>query len=363
MLHECQKSLSYRGMNDRLSSIKGELRGMPQALQHQTYKTWADGTVATFCIEGEDAEAMSKLLKHAFNDIRSRLRAEEAVLLSFFHYRGGVSLQSEAKGLYRTLLHQMLNQNGRAMKEVVKYYQVQHETHTAHHSAVWSLDQLQTLFESSLIEILQTRHVWLFIDRPGELESRDAKKLDQQLKNVSYTPSGHRFHYCYTSYPSTSKSWSETLLTLPLPKRAQSPLEPAGGFVLRNWTPHNLQLSGSMEIDVPRKNALSVFKTTEKQGAPPPLEQFIIRPANVKISAFSTKAIEIPVSHHSKTIRIKFQVDRIGPFTIDITGQQQTQTVVKRSSDGRDVLVAIHVAPRLLAIFPFANPSSWMTGA
>ncbi|KAI8663493.1 hypothetical protein NCS57_00950500 [Fusarium keratoplasticum] len=129
---------------------------------------------------------------------------EGALILSFFFHGHGTELQKTPLGLFRSLLHQLLRQASEALedKNLVATFQQRCETvGKPGEEWQWHPSELPRLLESSLLKVLETHSVWLFVDALDECGKENAVKLVKIFKSLLQgLPSNDlkEFRICFT---------------------------------------------------------------------------------------------------------------------------------------------------------------------
>ncbi|RSL50986.1 hypothetical protein CEP54_011650 [Fusarium duplospermum] len=114
-------SLAFLEMDSRPNKIDDAVEGTCEWLaQHKTYRDWARRHSGLLWIKGKPGSGKSTLLKHVLRKVEAEPgMRDKAIILSFFlHGRGG-ELQKTPLGLFRSLLHQLLCQVMRDLKDLL----------------------------------------------------------------------------------------------------------------------------------------------------------------------------------------------------------------------------------------------------
>ncbi|KAJ5709098.1 ankyrin repeat-containing domain protein [Penicillium malachiteum] len=129
---------------------------------------------ARLWIKGKPGSGKSTLLRRARDQVEPSLngRGSPLILLFFFHGRGH-ELQRTQRGLFRSLLHQVLMEVEDALPDLVAALRQWQDTLGKDREE----KQLKVFLESSLRKVLETRSVWLFIDALDECSKDDAAEL------------------------------------------------------------------------------------------------------------------------------------------------------------------------------------------
>ncbi|KAM6516688.1 hypothetical protein FALCPG4_014862 [Fusarium falciforme] len=203
-LRECLRSLAFPEIDSRSNDIDTAANGTCEwLLRHETYTSWASCDRGLLWIKGKPGSGKSTLLRHVLNNVMAipNIR-ESALILSFFFHDRGTELQRTPFGLFRSLLHQLLRHVPEALTDFVAAFQQRCETvGKPGEKWQWHPHELQRRFESSLLNILKTRPLWLFIDALDECGEENARKLVKEFKSLlERTPSIElkKFRICFT---------------------------------------------------------------------------------------------------------------------------------------------------------------------
>ncbi|UPK91892.1 hypothetical protein LCI18_002827 [Fusarium solani-melongenae] len=190
-------------MDTRFNDIDTAAKGTcGWLLQHEMHTRWATCGRGLLWIKGKPGSGKSTLLRHVLNDVTLRLKTgEEALILSFFFHGRGADLQRTPLGLFRSLLYQ-LRDIPDALSDLIATFQQRCETiGKPGEKWQWHPRELQRFFELSLLEVLKTRAVWLFVDALDECGKENAVDLVEEFKFLfQRLPSGDlkQFHICFT---------------------------------------------------------------------------------------------------------------------------------------------------------------------
>ncbi|RSL59692.1 hypothetical protein CEP54_007130 [Fusarium duplospermum] len=132
----------------------------------------------------QDAHPRGTLMRRILESTKKILEYDKEVLiLSFFFHGRGTALQRSPLGLYRSLLHQVLDAAPDIMIDLVESYKRNNKTRGECGTAV---------------------SVWLFIDALDEIGEKDAVDLIQVSGTlIKDIPALTKFHFCFASrhYP------------------------------------------------------------------------------------------------------------------------------------------------------------------
>ncbi|KXH63431.1 hypothetical protein CSAL01_04545 [Colletotrichum salicis] len=206
LLRDCLKSLAFPEMVSRSKDIDSAAQGTCEwLLRHKTYTSWASCDRGLLWIKGKPGSGKSTLLRHVLKDITPRLETgQRALVLTFFFHGRGSELQKTPLGLFRSLLHQLLDQATEALKdeELIIAFQDQCEkVGKPGEQWHWHPRDLQRFLESSLLEVLKSRPVWLFVDALDEGGEENAVKLVEDFEFLLQklpSSNSNQFSICFT---------------------------------------------------------------------------------------------------------------------------------------------------------------------
>ncbi|KJZ71099.1 hypothetical protein HIM_09518 [Hirsutella minnesotensis 3608] len=136
----------------------------------------------------------------ALTVVKPHIEDRDLVLKFFFHARGA-ELQRIPLGLFRSLLHQVLNEVPDALQDLVaRYRQRCDDVGEKGGKLQWELHELQHFFELSLRKVLKSRHIWLFVDALDECGAKSAVDLIQVFESLlqRLEATGGLFRICFT---------------------------------------------------------------------------------------------------------------------------------------------------------------------
>ncbi|RKK95798.1 hypothetical protein BFJ71_g8264 [Fusarium oxysporum] len=201
-LRDCLRSLAFPEMVSRFHDIDNAAQGTCEwLLRHKIYIRWASCDRGLLWIKGKPGSGKSTLLRYALANITEIPNTGEgALILPFFFHGRGSELQKTPLGLFRSLLHQLLRQVPEALTDLMDTFQQRCETiGKPGEKWQWHPCELRRLFESSLLKVLGTRPVWLFVDALDESGQKNAAKLAREFTSLLQgAPStGSQFHICF----------------------------------------------------------------------------------------------------------------------------------------------------------------------
>ncbi|KAK5658395.1 hypothetical protein OQA88_2372 [Cercophora sp. LCS_1] len=180
---DCLKSLAFRQMQNRSHEIGNAVEGTcGWLLQHETYSSWAVCDRGLLWIKGKPGSGKSTLLKYALDKHEAR---DGALILSFFFHGRGDDLQRTPLGFWRSLLHQVLRQTPSALQDLINEFETKcKQNGKPGEDWDWHEEELWPFFKSSLLKVLETRPVRLFVDALDECGKENAVRLIEIFKSL-----------------------------------------------------------------------------------------------------------------------------------------------------------------------------------
>ena len=189
-------------MNDRSNSIGIPAGGTCEwLLKHREWKSWLSCDRGLLWIKGNPGSGKSTLLRYALHHLKGTKAGAKDLILSFFFHGRGDMLQRDPLGLFRSLLHQVLTQVPDALAQLVATFEQRRDgIGEVGEKWEWEVDELRKSFEWSILEVLESRQVWLFVDALDECGEENAKILIRHFKSLLQGPSAARskVHICFT---------------------------------------------------------------------------------------------------------------------------------------------------------------------
>ncbi|KAH7370403.1 hypothetical protein BKA65DRAFT_522158 [Rhexocercosporidium sp. MPI-PUGE-AT-0058] len=205
---DCLQSLAFREKDDRFkdNSIVAFEGTCEWLLQHETYRRWAACDRDVLWIKGKPGSRKSTLLRYALDNVMEVSKiGERPLVLSFFFHGRGAELQRTPLGLFRPLLHQILSQVPDVVPDLVATFEQRCENDGKPDIKwQWHLDELRRFFKSSLVKVLESRPIWLFIDALDECGKENAVDLADNFNSLLQSlPSTaiEQIHICFSCRP------------------------------------------------------------------------------------------------------------------------------------------------------------------
>ena len=182
----CLQSLYFSEMNERRNGIEDPANGTCEWLsKNPTYLKWFDQQHGMLWIKGKPGAGKSTLIKHAVWGLE-QFRGGDAVLASFFFHGRGALIQKTTAGLFRSLLHQLLQQLPELLKEFSGLHQTRIEREGQYGARwMWHERELQNFFKARVPAVARTRTVRLYIDALDEAGEDTATDLVDYFQQFS----------------------------------------------------------------------------------------------------------------------------------------------------------------------------------
>lgn len=208
------ESLVFKEMDARFVDVHPNLVGTCEWLSKTPeYKRWRDPELMSthhgfFWIKGKAGAGKSTLMKHASTQAEAKCSSRQHVLNFFFHARGG-SFETSTDGLFRSLLHQLLE------KVPVVYDSLDKRRLGFVERQGWSSALLKDTFREAVLSLDQDQ-VTCYIDAMDECRHEDIENIIQYFDDLgdALVANGKLFYVCLSSrhYPNLRFSKSVELV-------------------------------------------------------------------------------------------------------------------------------------------------------
>ncbi|KZZ99530.1 hypothetical protein AAL_02102 [Moelleriella libera RCEF 2490] len=189
-------------MNSRFHDIEPAEKGTCDWLsKHPTYTGWAACDRGLLLITGKPGSGKSTLLRYVHDGMVNV--GGGALILSFFFHGRGTELQRTPFGLFRALFCQLLHKVPGEMTDLLNGFQKRYNKfgQPGVDTWQWHPNEVQRFFESSLLKLVKSHPVSLFIDALDECGSEIAVNIVEGFKyfleKCSFTKS-KQFRICFT---------------------------------------------------------------------------------------------------------------------------------------------------------------------
>lgn len=177
-------------MNDRAIDIDPAADGTcAWILEQKTYLSWLSKGHSFLWIKGKPGSGKSTLLKYVLESLKQYkpLSTDKTITVSFFFHGRGTESQRTPLGLYRSLLHQLLEQFPTSLSDVVQTFGGRRENQGEPGKKWnWRPLELQAFLETSLPKVLEKFGVRIVVDaldECGEKAATDLVKFFQRLRS------------------------------------------------------------------------------------------------------------------------------------------------------------------------------------
>ena len=195
---ECLKSLYFLNMEQREYLVQSTATDTcTWLLDHKKYTTWLARPHTLLWIAGKPGAGKSTLIRYALQ----KVSCSEDAVASFFFYGRGSDLQKSSYGLFRSLLHQLLDQIPEMMSEFILLYKKKRDTKQKSGSdCEWYERELRDFLEKWILSTSRERPIQVYVDALDEGGEDVAVKLVQYFEELigrlSSTSAG--FKVCFS---------------------------------------------------------------------------------------------------------------------------------------------------------------------
>ena len=195
---ECLKSLYFLNMEQREYLVQSAATNTCMwLLDHKEYTTWLARPHTLLWIAGKPGAGKSTLIRYALQ----KVSCSEDAVASFFFYGRGNDLQKTSYGLFRSLLHQLLDQIPEMMSDFILSYKKKRDTKQKSGSdCEWYERELQDFLEKWILSTSRERPIQVYVDALDEGGEDVAVKLVQYFEELigrlSSTSAG--FKVCFS---------------------------------------------------------------------------------------------------------------------------------------------------------------------
>ena len=156
-------------------------------LNHPVWLRWQQQHQSRLWILGKPGSGKSTLLNYAIREME-RQDMPESLIISFFVHGRGNELQKNPLGLYRSIIHQLLQKVPKAFYKLIKSF-AQHleQAETGKNTWIWSMPLLQGYLQDALPLITKRYRVSIFIDALDEAGKDAARKIVDFFKPYTDT--------------------------------------------------------------------------------------------------------------------------------------------------------------------------------
>lgn len=170
-----QQALSFPEMYNRLHEIPDATFGTCSWIIRNTdFEKWVNAQCRLLWIKGKPGTGKSTIMKYLWEN---RLKLQ-AITASFFCHGRGVDLQKSPSGLFRALLHQIVQQVPSLQENFEERYQARCGMQGSHGSAWnWMESELRNFAKDYILEACRYSNLLIYIDALDECGEDNARKL------------------------------------------------------------------------------------------------------------------------------------------------------------------------------------------
>jgi len=163
-------------------------------LRHPSYSTWLGQHQGLLWIKGIPGAGKSTLLKYALRDaLRDALREckqqpfpKKLVVASFFFHGHGADIQKTPLGLFRSILHQILDQIPELLPEFSSIFKKKCETEgEPGEKWKWHEGELRTILKDYIWRTPETYLIRIYVDALDECGDGAARELVEFFKRLA----------------------------------------------------------------------------------------------------------------------------------------------------------------------------------
>src|SRR5947207_293860 len=154
-------------------------------LKHENFLGWLAQQRGLLWVRGKPGAGKSTLLKYALQETRRHSLQNRLVVASFFFHGRGAEIQKTPEGLFRSLLHQLLERTPNILSELNKTFNNKVRTvGEPKKEWEWHPRELQDLLTASLAEVGKAYTVRIFVDALDECGEPVAVKLAEYFQKL-----------------------------------------------------------------------------------------------------------------------------------------------------------------------------------
>ena len=166
-------------------------------LSHEKYTTWLAQPQALLWIAGKPGAGKSTLVGYALKQASH----SSDVVASFFFFGRGIDLQKSSRGLYRSLLHQLLDHFPDMLSEFSSLYKKKCDTERKSGSNLeWHERELREFLEKWIPRASKDRPIRIYVDALDEAGREAAEELIKYFKRLTerLSPTGAELRICFS---------------------------------------------------------------------------------------------------------------------------------------------------------------------
>ena len=200
---ECLKSLYFLNMDQREYLVESAAtKTCTWLLSHEKYTAWLAQPHTLLWIVGKPGAGKSTLIRYALQKSSSN----NDVVATFFFYGRGSDLQKSACGMFRSLLHQLLDQIPEFLSKFILICNKKRETKQKSESdCEWYETELRELLQDWILSASRDRAIRIYLDALDEAGQEVAVKVvayfEELIERLHPTSPGLRICFSCRHYP------------------------------------------------------------------------------------------------------------------------------------------------------------------
>ncbi|KAL4725656.1 hypothetical protein ACLX1H_007806 [Fusarium chlamydosporum] len=158
-------------------------------IEDPSYSKWYNNGYGIFWILGHAGTGKSTLMKHAINNCVGKVDQEQTVVLSFFFHNQGKLLQHTSEGMFRALLHQLVEKIPHQMKSFTETLDLKNSRLNQDkmlganlNESIWPTPYLIKQFEAAVEKIVERFDIHIFVDALDEC--KDTEGNEDETKDM-----------------------------------------------------------------------------------------------------------------------------------------------------------------------------------
>ncbi|MCJ1357195.1 MAG: hypothetical protein MMC33_007191 [Icmadophila ericetorum] len=160
----CLRSLSFPEMHFRENDIRKPIEGTCAWLsENEVYGNWVDERHELLWIKGKPGSGKTTALKHLVGNRQKR--ASETTVVAFFFHGQGAPIQKSANGLYRAILHQLLQQVPELLLALCARFKHKRDTRGVQE---WQTRELEDFLSTNVIDASKIHPMEIYVDALDE---------------------------------------------------------------------------------------------------------------------------------------------------------------------------------------------------
>jgi ankyrin repeat protein len=174
-------------MNSRGNEIHHATPGTCKwLLQNETYMDWVSRRRGLLWIKGKPGAGKSTIMKFCLETLDNSDRKSRGIFtVSFFFHARGSNLQKTPEGLFRAVLHQLLEHFPKSLSAVVENFRSKcRSMGKAGEKWSWHPKELESFIVRSLPTLLEISSIRIFVDALDECGGETARELVESFQRL-----------------------------------------------------------------------------------------------------------------------------------------------------------------------------------